>query len=149
MEISQLPTDNLYKFMAIAGVVLLLFGLSYPLRLATELQRQIVEVQVQVDIAELRTEQIQSRVEELKKADDLTREQVQAVEADLYDLQEQAAKDRGAAAKSRLLLYHFLLFAIIGLACIVSGSILARIGFKLWYERVQKPSDQKTLSSGT
>ena len=147
--IPQLPTDNLYKFMALAGVVLLVFGLSYPLRLATQLQLQLADQQVQVEISKLRTEQIEGRFDLIKRDKTATLSQSLELQSKLYDLREQTAVVSGAVEKARLLLYQFLFFAIIGLGCAVSGYLLARAGFKLWYVRVQKPADFEASRNGT
>jgi hypothetical protein len=116
--IIQPPTDNLYKFMAIFGLILWVGGMFYPLTKAYELKRDQIELEAQVAQAEKNPEQANTVV--LRK--------------NLNQI--------------RLALKASLAYFIIGGISMVIGGCLMYFGFKWWYVRVQKPLDaQLSLAS--
>lgn len=149
MDLPQLPTDNLYKFMALAGVALLLFGLTYPLHLASKISLELADASAQVEIAQLRTDRLSERFEALRANPNAAAVESMVLETQLHELREQAAVLNGKASRFRVLLAQFIFFTVVCLVSAVGGYILAREGFKLWYIRVQKPADLKAASDGT
>ena len=45
MNISNLPTDNLYKFIALVGVVVLMAACYFPVSKARELKLAMIEIE--------------------------------------------------------------------------------------------------------
>lgn len=141
MEVPNLPTDNLYKFMAIAGVVLVVFGLSFPLRIAGKLQLQLIEARTEVDLSRVRADRLSERVERWKAMPEQTPEQAEKFRDDLQLLREKSVQDVGLVSKVGAIFSQLIFLIVAGSASTLYGYILARRGFKLWYERVQRPND--------
>jgi hypothetical protein len=48
MNLPSLPTDNLYKFLALSGLAIVLFSLVFPIIRISEIRMQIIEVDTQL-----------------------------------------------------------------------------------------------------
>jgi len=58
MEYPQLPTDNLYKFLALTGLALLFFSVTYPINKTIEIKLRLIEVSAQVEKRKLELSEI-------------------------------------------------------------------------------------------
>src|SRR6266853_268176 len=66
MHFPNLPTDNLYKFLALSGVVVVLASIFYPKSRLGEIQQRVIEVTAEMRILDLENKRltvIQSRLE--------------------------------------------------------------------------------------
>lgn len=109
----QPPTDNLYKFMAIFGLILWVAGVLYPWSKAYELELELLEVEAQVEA---------------------------------YEAEGKARNDPAlnkSIKKIRLMFKASLAYFVFGLISVGLGGYLMAVGFKLWYQRVQKPLDER------
>jgi hypothetical protein len=109
----QPPTDNLYKFMAIVGLVLWVGGSLYPWTKAYEVERELITLEAEVQHAQDKS--AQSSPIELEKRTKLL----------------------------RLLFKATIGYFVVGVLSLFVGGFLMYFGFKLWYIRVQKPLDEK------
>jgi hypothetical protein len=136
------PTDNLYKFTALSGVVILGFSVFYPLSemrtlaisqsdilseqlsLNEDLKRTIKEINERKELVGLvPIEKLQSDLNEMKKLLDKKRQ-----EANLLKLK----KERLTVSQRFLEIY--LALSVIGT---IVGLGLSCFGFFFWYKRVQ------------
>ena len=149
MQQLPLPTDNLYKFMALAGLALFLFGIIYPVRLIGEIRLNIVDIQVEIEIAQHITKDIDLKLYALEHDPEATLDDTFALKTEFAKLQERAAKLNGSHQKNSILVSQLWLF--IGLAFVTTfgGFALSYRGFKLWYYRVQLPSDLRIAKDDT
>lgn len=68
MEFLKPPTDNLYKFISISGVVLLVLSIVYPSYLYVEAQRYIFEATRTLDLMNLEDKKYEASVERVNQA---------------------------------------------------------------------------------
>ncbi|GGO80436.1 hypothetical protein GCM10011348_17090 [Marinobacterium nitratireducens] len=121
MNLDNLPTDNLYKFVSLGGLVLVLFSLVYLRPLVWEQK---------IEVAKLAAEVKFYRSQEAKEEMDV--EKLVGFEIKLAELREKNLQIKDLLLDARVLLYL--------------GGFLTLFGFNLWYIRVQRPND-KILSN--
>jgi len=109
----QPPTDNLYKFMAIIGLMLWIGGALYPWQKAYEMERELITLQAEIKYAQEFPSE--AKPIELEKKVKLI----------------------------RLLYKSTVAYFAIGILSLAVGGFLMLYGFKYWYIRVQKPLDEK------
>lgn len=168
MNLPSIPTDNLYKFCAISGVVLLLFGATFPVQKLFDTQNNLDHVKTEgkiltVQISYLRkdTKRLNSDVDSLEK--DTTAAEANPGAEDLPSLRARSAtagttlsavdkegrqlaivsiKQQGNLDHLRHLVQRMWLYVAAAAAFILGGLELAFFGFRRWYYRVQKPADE-------
>jgi len=173
MQIPSLPTDNLYKFCAIAGIALFVFGASYALEKSVELNIRVSNDNTQISVMQKQIEFWKEDVDEQKRdvgrvSSDLgglehqkhvSREQLDSLknennatvvrQAKLIEtsrkIQIQAIRLSGEVRNARVLFHNFLLMSIICGLSILVGPWLALFGFRRWYALVQVPQDNVAL----
>ena len=157
----QPPTDNLYKFMAIAGLVLLATSVYFPLVLANRLEDQLSQNDESMNVLYADLKYLQSKVEqesriitnsilmqngkytkstnqlELLYSDD----ELKKMAAENLDLLHQAQVSH-ARTKSNLLRESIIRaqlhrVMVVQWFFICSSLFLAISGFRLWYSRIQ------------
>ena len=136
-----LPTDNLYKFLALAGIALVLLGYVVPHDKANELERRVAEIEAQklVFLAELKV--LDKDTSRASKQKDVPAEELKDLGGRLLEVKRKFAEIDGAelqanTAKAQMErekpLFH--IFTIL-------GALFSVLGFVLWYVVVQRPSD--------
>jgi hypothetical protein len=130
------PTDNLYKFMAISGVVLLIvapfFWAQFHITHAERTRLAIRGLRVLPPDHEYFNSK--ARIE---RGDAVTDEQRKLVEK--YDAQ----REESDRVSSEFWVYQGFSYVVTGAAIFLGllGLVLSGLGFRLWYLRVQKPLD--------
>ena len=109
----QPPTDNLYKFMAIFGLILWIGGALYPWTKAYEVEKELITLEAEIKHA-----------------------QEQPAQANVIELEKKLKLNR-------LLFKVAIGYCAFGILGFLIGGFLTYYGFKLWYMRVQKPLDEK------
>lgn len=165
MNIPNLPTDNLYKFLSLAGIVVVIMAVYFTVTKVSEVSDKIMDVQEGQDIVsenikslerlvELLEKIVDNSIAELKgerKKDDKKLELVYS-ESEIKNLMSEirdslakigVEKVRVEANTKRLTELHERSKKIShwGVFFIAIGMIMANFGFYLWYTRVQKPLD--------
>ena len=176
MQIPSLPTDNLYKFCAIAGVALFIFGASYALEKSVELNIRVSNDNTKISVMQKQIEFWKEDVEHqkqdvgrvsydigsLEKQRHVSSEQLDSVknensatvvqQAKLIEtsrkIQIQAIRLLGEVNNARILFHNFLFMSIICGLSILFGSWLALFGFRRWYALVQVPQDNAAFRQG-
>lgn len=153
------PTDNLYKFIAITGVILVLapwFILLPEYRAVSarsyDLRREDVALRADVKRENVRLEAVLKRAAELDaRRDRLTpaeRAEADRIRADSLqqlaggELQVKVAQESLQAEEIDALTTDLDKLLNVGGWTSATGIILAGIGFQLWYRRVQRYEDQ-------
>ena len=156
------PTDNLYKFVALAGAALLITSFAFPLARLDEIelavqqtsaQRKVFDVEVsalEADLAQLGADvkRLDTAVDARSRTALKLKEDASQAKGRLLELDKRRlaiaikkAEIQGNEEKSALLLkqmertWSYLKFGG------VAGLFMTQIGFLLWYRRVQKPAD--------
>lgn len=143
MILPTLPTDNLYKFIALSGLVILLFSVVYPYKLVTDLELKAVEAGTQVKLLELESAAIEREIYVMEKEKEPARDEVEALRLRHEQNKINSIKIEGEQERLSVLLkqlrtaFNSLMFGVL------FGCVLAYIGFYLWYVRVQRPLDKE------
>ena len=143
MNIPIIPTDSLYKFMALAGIVLIIFSYVIPYKNSEELDFLIIEVGEELEIIERKQKALDLEFSWFEKLS--PQEQMKVIkEISEYHIETGIllAKLKSKQEKCKLLFSKnkawdkiFNLFFWIGL-------ILSFSGFVFWYIFIQNPQDQ-------
>ena len=141
MNLPLLPTDNLYKFMSLALVVIIIISVSYPIIQIEQLQHRIVSLNGDQKI-------LNREVELLKKEINLFEKNKNKTMAELIDFyrktNQQQIKNIELMVKVQdieLTSKYISQNRILGIIGTSLGSFLAFFGFSLWYVRIQKLQD--------
>jgi hypothetical protein len=164
-EMFSPPTDNLYKFLAISGLIIVMFSSYYPFQKFHELSLLLIEVQADFEIAELQGHYSKNKLSLLehqldnlrKKLDTMEEgpnkevvfEKLQGVYDDFYKVALESGKSSlnalKGSKKSKLLHEDNKLYYDMFLYGWLFGSIFAVSGFLLWYTRLHRPTDNQML----
>lgn len=174
MNLPYPPTDNLYKFMAIAGVLIFLLS-WWPLYLLYDIGRQRIALKGDIDVIKIEARYVEALLENVKdelwwerlRDDDTTPGETESKEKErpvdqikrMYARTEEvSARNRDVEIKNRQLtakldtleylsrVYEPLrILALIGMFASIT---LAYVGFKFWYTRVQKHLDREYQAKG-
>ena len=147
MYIPTIPTDNLYKFLALGGLLLVVTSVLFPFYQQTELSLKKNEVEVAFEKLSLKVEALNSRNKSLLDSEmnhgpppkDIDEKQK------IRDREYKEQKVEVEGKKRALIIFKedlefYLHYKIIG---ITVGGFLSLIGFILWYFLVQRPIDIK------
>ena len=141
MDIPQLPTDNLYKFKALVGVVLAVFVFCFPALKTMELRLQSYDLNTHIEKLKIETEFLSNELKLLRENKNPTNEELKVIDQKGLLNQTRAAELLGDNAKieyQRGMLKASVIFMIIGS---LLGLTLAVSGFREWHFHVQHPQD--------
>lgn len=158
----QPPTDNLYKFLAIFGLVVFGFSIFVPLQRLEEHSRELAKwnaawtplLQRALDsddderealicaIAQAEKKRTKANSSECKHIEATRTERDQSSR----DLQRAMAEQDSGRAMLAHLQQQFLIYRNIGFATAAFGLVCCVAGFWLWYVRVQRPLDAATAA---
>lgn len=159
MSLISIPTDNLYKFIAISGLVLIVSVMFFAETQVSSIEKLIINHKTQSKLLDIETSFLQEKVASLKdevtyigesKSLNTPSEKVDAINREneensfeLKQLKITRAKFEGEVAATEYLnnklsrLWPTLLFYF------GTGHVLAILGFALWYYKIQRFEDQK------
>jgi nitrogen fixation-related uncharacterized protein len=144
MQIPNLPTDNLYKFMALSGIVLVVLGTIVPAVFFVRFWPRLTELTVEINLLELENSFLREDIEretgenaDALSPDEMTpgqREQFRQIARRLAQL-DPAVDEVGSIIAG-------IIFASIYLIVVEAyGLFLMRRGFRLWSEKSQQYQD--------
>ena len=162
-EIPQIPTDNLYKFVSLSGVLMLLVGFAVPAFVRYRAMEVELALLAQYESRAARhsqaLDQFSNAIDAMEHANfqELERRRAAKPDApapdafrhaeamadsakvvlDSLETHGLAAAERVARAEEQF----FAFFAWAGFALAFAGTLLAAWGFRNWYVRLQKPLD--------
>ena len=141
MNLPNIPTDNLYKFIALSGLVLTLFSLIFPWTRMGEIRPKLVEINTQLEILKIESDEIEKELSRLEKMVNPTPEELTAIIKERKEHRIKNAELKGrfnqvdALVEELFYQWRFLKFGVF------VGFIISFIGFWFWYHFVQKPND--------
>ena len=142
MNLPSLPTDNLYKFQALAGLFLIVFGTVYPSRQISELELRRAATGTERSVLVIQVNALERDTAAAKKSVQSTESQVSRLAERLVELEIKQAQIIGKAAQEKILTED-VVFAWRTLRIgLLLGFFLSFTGFLCWYFRVQKPQDK-------
>jgi len=145
------PTDSLYKFIAISGLVAIGFSVAYPWNKHIEYELKVAEVQAEIDKSQLKVDQLKDLFDSLREQEsklptrdrdqlDMLKEKEKNVVSQMREAQLPVDERRRALRNLNEALRSYYLM---GLVSLITGALLATTGFWLWYLRVQRFVDSK------
>jgi len=145
MNIPSIPTDNLYKFLALSGLLIFAISLLYPQHKKIELSLKRNDISVDEKKLQHKINALVKHLEKLNK----NKIRLQDVEIEKLDGQVELLSDRqdeieGKKAAQKILeeeLSYYSYFKFYGI-CI--GLFVSIVGFGCWYVFVQRPNDIKS-----
>jgi len=159
----NLPTDNLYKFLAISGLVIVMFSIYYPFQKDHELKFLLIDIDSEIKLKELQITYLETKSgllkQELDKIEKMLNENDQIPDKELHRTKMQTMYDDFYKSvlelhksniniikdteKSQLLNKELEVYKIIGIVSLVLGIIVMVGGFWVWYIKVQRPADNQ------
>jgi len=146
------PTDSLYKFIAIFGLVIFVWGITFPLQKSEEFELQRAEILTAVEESNNIGKRIQAKIVSLAEK----RKSIAGDDPERTDIDKQIKELRNQLIDSPLsinidekievltvLKKSLVQFKILGWMSICFGLVLIIIGFLLWYYKLQKHIDIK------
>lgn len=76
MQIPKIPTDNLYKFLSLAGIIILIFSIVYPKYLIRQLTDSINKNTTSIGLTKIETEYLIGKVKILKESTEKSRNEL-------------------------------------------------------------------------
>lgn len=145
MNIGAIPTENMYKFMAISGLVIVLFSTTALYNWTNEAydraSKSLLTVKLLRAEIDLYVEKRQRAIEsgQLKNT---TEKDYEIELREKFLPQMIRIEDAHEESKRDLIRMRFLY--IMGILANVTGCLLSIIGFRLWYVRIQQFQDFET-----
>jgi len=164
MQIPSLPTDNLYKFLAIAGLVIIVLSVVGPWSRYEQLTSKTIEVETQTSIYKKGIASVELAImklkEEWKKAKsekerELLQSRLDELQRQIRQLEIIIPEIAGKKALHQRFMETTAIFVVAGACGLVLGVVLSIVGFVLWYRRVQRYQDailkqqHRTLMGGS
>jgi hypothetical protein len=134
MKFPEIPTDNLYKFMAISGIILFIAAFL-PVVHSFKLKVESIRLNGEIETLQKEIEWASSCINNSKKkkqSEDIEMQRKQVISQIQLNTKIQEHERLVRMQKAEI---KFSWFAL-GL-----GSFLIVYGFKLWHEKLQKPRD--------
>jgi exopolysaccharide biosynthesis protein len=138
MNIPNLPTDNLYKFMALSGLFILILSVVYPLYRENELTQRLLALEGEIEVLNV------DIIFQTELAKNTKRHSFSLSDPDIPQiLRFKEASVKIETQRKQLLflsseIEKYKRFRWIGVFC---GMALILSGFMLWYYRVQRFQD--------
>jgi len=141
MDIPSLPTDNLYKFLAIAGVMLFGFSFAFPMVQIDELDLKYAVWRSDLDLMGL---EIQIADESIKMAEgrkNLSSKEVLELKRNNQDNRRKLLQIKNKLRELDVIHQRIIFYRWFFVGGIILGAVMAFAGFGLWYYRIQRPLD--------
>lgn len=142
MNIPSLPTDNLYKFLALSGLLILAISLFYPQHKKTELLLKRNDISVEERKLQHKIDALSKRLAKLdKNGISLSEADVEKIRGQFELLSDRKDEIEGKKAAQKILedeLAYYSDFKFYGIGI---GLFIAILGFICWYIFVQRPND--------
>jgi len=146
------PTDSLYKFIAIAGLAMLLWGASFPWIKAYEAELQSSELRAHIKSVSQKADQLRAlyetiglEIEQLRKSpsEDMKYQKLRTEQRDIAIklIETQLPVDIGIG-RIEVIEKANMTFNIIGKVSVACGFIFILVGFLTWYFKVQRYLDR-------
>lgn len=145
MEIPSLPTDNLYKFSALCGLLIIVIGLGYPSSKMFEIQLYLNDVTTEVAISTARADAFQRLSDRLGENPERTREQIEQYESTRDAGLESSAALMKKTDRVAILVEQNNFYFAVGVGFSIAGLVLSCWGFTNWL-RLQRASDAMVLN---
>lgn len=141
MNYPTLPTDTLYKFMALSGLVITLLSAWFLLTRVDSLKLSLIALRGDANGLTIEEEFLRGEQQELKANSDGSRNDQRELRQRAYELQLKVNLLQTKLTKANALLGQITEYRIFLYVSIFFGLNLTYWGFRLWYIRIQKLQD--------
>ena len=149
MDITKFPTDNLYKFLAIFGLVILIISVYYPFQLQNQFEKLNADIRTDLDLLHDSVLRQKDRINSLNELVDsssnknneylLSSQKEEKIKANNFK------KDISIIEKNNNEIininYELNIFKYIASVLIPLGSLMMIVGFYFWYTKLQRYQD--------
>ena len=142
MNYVPLPTDNLYKFIALSGLAIILVSLFYPLRLVVDLELKAAGAMGQIQETTDLIEETERALSDIEKSESPTAAQVNEAARKHKLARQSSNRDIPIGAELQVLRAQLDGIKSVSRIGIALGTIMTAFGFYFWYVRVQRPADR-------
>lgn len=166
MNIPNIPTDNLYKFQALSGVIIVLLSFYVTIDRINEVRLKILESTEEAKIIGAKTSALSERIETLKNiientvhrqndkhTKDITKVEITYTNSEIKELfievyeknlmhKIEQVKNESSIEKAKYLHEESKRIFKMGVFASIIGFVMSITGFRWWYFRVQKPLDK-------
>jgi len=142
MTLPTLPTDNLYKFLALSGLLLALVSFAYPMKVIYEAREQLISQQTEFEVLKIELESIHAQFESAERRGTLGTGEGRGLLEKQSQKRIALVKVDGQAAKTGLLTEEIKSWELWMTILVGLGTFFAVVGFILWYQLVQAPADK-------
>ncbi|MFH1315373.1 MAG: hypothetical protein ABIH67_03175 [Candidatus Uhrbacteria bacterium] len=143
MNIPNLPTDNLYKFIALVGVVVLLAASYFPIIKARELRLAMIEIEGKIKSLEIEVQYLQDINKKLEPNESTGDRNKEELLDKAYKLKMKNEELRTNSKKVEVIGIDYECIRKIQTYGMIFGFILSAFGFFLWYFKIQKYQDKQ------
>jgi len=141
VDLTNLPTDSLYKFLALAGVVLFLASYTIPSLLLAKTQEAADQLLVEVAPLNVEAALIREELERAERLETPSSEQVERIRQRSYELRKLSS---AIDARKEILIRKSRMLRGLAVATLVGGifsMVVMWTGFGLWYFKLQRYQD--------
>ena len=147
MQIPNLPTDNLYKFMALLGLILIILSTVFPIWTIHYIGLKQIQSQTELDLFDIEEVYLRREQQEIRETLEALPPNKRIGARRLTDEKARDHSIKFGQTKGKWEEIKYLnswrkdlkVFIFTGMFI---GSILTVYGFSLWYKRLQKYQDQ-------
>lgn len=148
------PTDSLYKFLAIVGVVMVLWGVIFPWKKSLDYNLKLAELKTEIEYCSLKAKEYETAYKLISNNADQSNgvvnsnNEVSIKKRDLYIkyLESQMPLDKKIQTLS-IIKETQIQYKLVGLASVAIGLIITIFGFYFWYTKIQKYVDQEIVNN--
>ena len=144
MNFPLLPTDNLYKFVAVAGLILSAYCAFFAYQQVLDIKLQRARAETEEDIIRLEIEQIERDAEKINRKKDPSSDEIKEISARIRTAQVQKLRVRGKRNEVDILTTQVWVHFFVLWTGILGGICMSGWGFTQWYYQIQKPNDELT-----
>ncbi|UTJ07479.1 hypothetical protein [Arcobacter roscoffensis] len=154
MNIPNIPTDNLYKFLSISSMLITIFFFVIPLYLKHEIDIKIIYLTGEMDLIEKKISITSNDLDILDKlAQTEDKQSLKYIELEKEIKKNNLVNENSLneiRVKSTLIAYYkknLFYLAIISFIILFVSIPMTFIGFRLWYIKIQKPLDTELYTN--
>jgi len=141
MNIPSLPTDNLYKFLALSGLVICLYSFIFPMKNIGELELKSLDIKTQSEVLRIEIDYLKTDTITWAEKAKLDPEETVLIRKRTREAAIKAAELKGRMEQIEVLRKEVLFYWKLLRITYFLGTAISLAGFCLWYILVQRPND--------
>lgn len=140
MQIPALPTDDLYKFMALGGITVMIFSVYFYWTFSRRLWERMDELTLDLNLMDVDIEDAEERVKEAKKEQPVRPETEERLSQLLLEIRRRHATHKVKNQIIKRLLRELSVIGVLAIGGFGYGGVLATRGFSMWSKETQAHS---------